>query len=196
MIRIEEIRKEHLDQIVEIFFMELNSSVLSLLGKKFIRKNFIHLIKDNLGFISISEKSEITGFIFMKKKDFSFFKCLTFESFLYFFTKILFSYKNLKAFLISFLKLYLYRYKIINGNQSTVELFHFAVKNAYKGNGIGSELIKKLEQQAKLEGFSKVFTSTHNLKLVKFYQRKKNAKILSIIDVGLYKSHNIIWDIV
>ena len=53
-----------------------------------------------------------------------------------------------------------------------------------------------LEQQAKLEGFSKVFTSTHNLKLVKFYLRKKNAKILSIIDVGLYKSHNIIWEIV
>ena len=73
MIRIEEIRKEHLDQIVEIFFMELNSSVLSLLGKRFIRKNFINLMKDNLGFISISEKSEITGFIFMKKKRFFFF---------------------------------------------------------------------------------------------------------------------------
>ena len=195
--RIERIRKEHLDQIVEIFFMELNISLLSLLGKKFIKKNFIHLIKNNLGFISISEKSEkIIGFIFMKKKDFSLFKCLTFESFFYFLTKILISYKNLKAFLISFLKLYLYRSDIINNDKSTIELYHFAVKNDYKSNGIGSELIKKLEQEAKLEGYKKVFTSTHNLKLVQFYITKKNAKILSIIDIGLYRSHNIIWNIV
>jgi len=197
MKKIIRIREEHLDQILEIFFEELNISILSLLGKKFIKKNLIYLIRDNVGFVSILENNgKVLGFIFMKKKNFSLLKCLTFESFFYFLTKILTSYVNLKAFLISFFQLYIGRSEIIKNDKATVELSHFAVKNDYKSNGIGSELIKRLEKEAKLVGHNKVFTSTHNLKLVQFYKIKKNAKILSIIDIGPYKSHNIVWDIV
>ena len=197
MKKIIRIREEHLDQILEIFFEELNISVLSLLGKKFIKKNFIYLIRDNLGFVSISENNgKILGFIFMKKKNFSLFKCLTFESSFCFLTKILASYVNFKAFIISFFQLYIRRSDIINNDKATVELSHFAVKNDHKSKGIGSELIKRFENEAKLVGYNKVFTSTHNLKLVQFYKTKKNARIISIIDIGLYKSHNIIWDIV
>lgn len=195
-VQIERIRNEHLDQIVEIFFEELNISILSLFGKNFIKKMFVFFIKDNLGFVSILEKNEkVIGFIFMKKKDFSLVKCLTFESFLNFITKILLSYANLKAFLISFFRLYLRRSEIVNHDKAVVELSHFALKNEYKSIGIGSALIDSLEQEAKINGFNKVFTSTHNLKLVQFYKLKKNARILSIIDVGIYKSHNVIWEI-
>ena len=101
----------------------------------------------------------------------------------------------LKAFFISFFRLYLSRDNLWNKDKSTVELSHFAVREGYKSKGVGSELIRRLEEQAKLEGYIKVFTSTHNLDLVQSYKIKKKAEILSVIDIEIYKSHNIIWTI-
>ena len=193
---VKEIQNEHLDEVVEIFFEELKISILSLFGKEFIKKMFILLLKENLGFVSLSDESnKVNGFIIMVKQDISLFKCITFRSILNFITKILTNYSILKAFLISFFKLYLLRNSLKDDTKSSVELSHFAVKDSFKGKGIGTNLIKRLEKQAKQESYSKVFTSTHNLRLVEFYKIKKNAKILHIVDVGTYKSHNIIWDI-
>lgn len=196
MKKIVRIQKNHLDQIIEIYLAELSISPLTLLGKKFIKKMFQLLLKKNLGFVSISEETQnVIGFIIMNKQKISLFGCITFESLIYFITKILIKKIYLKAFFISFFRLYLSRDNLWNKDKSTVELSHFAVRESYKSKGVGSELIRRLEEQAKLEGYIKVFTSTHNLDLVQYYKIKKKAEILSVIDIEIYKSHNIIWTI-
>tara|TARA_B100001057_G_C22488587_1_gene809305 strand:- start:151 stop:744 length:594 start_codon:yes stop_codon:yes gene_type:complete len=194
--KIVRIQKDHLDQIIEIFLTELSISPIALLGKKFIKKMFQLLLKENLGFVSISEETQnVIGFIIMNKKKISLFRCITFESLIYLITKILIKKIYLKAFFTSFFRLYLSRDNLWNKDKSTVELSHFAVREGYKNKGVGSELIRRLEEQAKLEGYTKVFTSTHNLDLVQSYKIKKKAEILSVIDIEIYKSHNIIWTI-
>lgn len=196
MKKIVRIQKDHLDQIIEIFLTELSISPIALLGKKFIKKMFQLLLKENLGFVSISEETQnVIGFIIMNKKRISLFRCITFESLIYLITKILIKKIYLKAFFTSFFRLYLSRDNLWNKDKSTVELSHFAVREGYKNKGVGSELIRRLEEQAKLEGYTKVFTSTHNLDLVQSYKIKKKAEILSVIDIEIYKSHNIIWTI-
>ena len=196
MKKIVKIQKDHLDQIIEIFLTELSISPIALLGKKFIKKMFQLLLKENLGFVSISEETQnVIGFIIMNKKKISLFRCITFESLIYLITKILIKKIYLKAFFTSFFRLYLSRDNLWNKDKSTVELSHFAVREGYKNKGVGSELIRRLEEQAKLEGYTKVFTSTHNLDLVQSYKIKKKAEILSVIDIEIYKSHNIIWTI-
>jgi len=194
--KIVRIQKDHLDQIIEIFLAELSITPIALLGKKFLKKMFQLLLKKNLGFVSISEETQnVIGFIIMNKKKISLFRCITFESIIYLITKILIKKIYLKAFFISFFRLYLSRDNLWNKDKSTVELSHFAVREGYKSKGVGSELIRRLEEQAKLEGYNKVFTSTHNLDLAQFYKIKKKAEILSVIDIEIYKSHNIIWTI-
>ena len=194
--KIDKIQDQHVEQIVDIFDEELNVSILNLFGKEFIEKMFKSLLVSNLGFVSISDETfKVTGFIIMIKKDISLFRCITFKSLINFFTKILTNYSNLKAFLISFFKLYLLRNNIKNNDDTAVELSHFAVKDAYKGRGVGSQLVKKLEEQAKTDGYLRVFTSSHNQRLVDYYLLKKKARILRIVDIGIYKSHNIMWDI-
>ena len=196
MKKIVRIQKDHLDQIIEIFLTELSISPIALLGKKFIKKMFQLLLKENLGFVTILEETQnVIGFIIMNKKKISLFRCITFESLIYLITKILIKKIYLKAFFTSFFRLYLSRDNLWNKDKSTVELSHFAVREGYKNKGVGSELIRRLEEQAKLEGYTKVFTSTHNLDLVQSYKIKKKAKILSVIDIEIYKSHNIIWTI-
>ena len=196
MKKIVRIQKDHLDQIIEIFLAELSITPIALLGKKFLKKMFQLLLKKNLGFVSISEETQnVIGFIIMNKKKISLFRCITFESIIYLITKILIKKVYLKAFFISFFRLYLSRDNLWNKDKSTVELSHFAVREGYKSKGVGSELIRRLEEQAKLEGYIKVFTSTHNLDLVQSYKIKKKAEILSVIDIEIYKSHNIIWTI-
>ena len=196
MKKIVRIQKDHLDQIIEIFLAELSITPIALLGKKFLKKMFQLLLKKNLGFVSISEETQnVIGFIIMNKKKISLFRCITFESIIYLITKILIKKIYLKAFFISFFRLYLSRDNLWNKDKSTVELSHFAVREGYKSKGVGSELIRRLEEQAKLEGYIKVFTSTHNLDLVQSYKIKKKAEILSVIDIEIYKSHNIIWTI-
>ena len=194
MKKIVRIQKDHLEEIIEIYLAELSISPIALLGKKFIKKIFKFLLKKNLGFVSISEETQnIIGFVIMKKKETTLFRCITFESLINFITKILIKKVYLKAFFISFFRLYLNRDNLWNNDKSTVELSHFAVREGYKSKGVGSELIRRLEEQAKLEGYNKVFTSTHNLDLAQFYKIKKKAEILSVIDIEIYKSHNIIW---
>ena len=194
MKKIVRIQKDHLEEIIEIYLAELSISPIALLGKKFIKKMFQLLLKKNLGFVSISEETQnIIGFVIMKKKETTLFRCITFESLINFITKILIKKVYLKAFFISFFRLYLNRDNLWNNDKSTVELSHFAVREGYKSKGVGSELIRRLEEQAKLEGYNKVFTSTHNLDLAQFYKIKKKAEILSVIDIEIYKSHNIIW---
>ena len=87
------------------------------------------------------------------------------------------------------------RNNIKNNDDTAVELSHFAVKDVYKGRGVGSQLVKKLEEQAKIDGYLRVFTSSHNQRLVDYYLKKKKARILRIVDIGIYKSQNIMWDI-
>ena len=196
MYKIKNASSEHAKDIANIFLEELSISTLSLFGRKFIENMFKILIKENLGFVSISEKSlKVIGFVIMTKKDISLFRCLTLDTIFVFLGKILFNYKYLKAFTISFFKLYLQRSGLKNHDISAVELSHIAVKQDYKSQGIGKELIKSFEDQAKRNGFQKVFTSTHNKRFAEYYKNNKNAEILSIIDLGIYKSYNIIWKI-
>ena len=154
------------------------------------------LVKENSGFVSISEQSsKVVGFVIMTKKDISLFRCLTFKSFFFLIKKILLNFRYFKAFTISFFKLYLQRSSLKNYDMSAVELSHIAVKKDFKSQKIGTNLIKRFEDQAKKDGYKKIFTSSHNEKLVEHYKKIKDAEVLSIIDLGTYKSYNVIWNI-
>lgn len=196
MYKIKSVSNEHIKEITDIFFEELNISTLSLFGQEFIENMFEILVKENSGFVSISEQSsKVVGFVIMTKKDISLFRCLTFKSFFFLIKKILLNFRYFKAFTISFFKLYLQRGSLKNHDMSAVELSHIAVKKDFKSQKIGTNLIKSFEDQAKKDGYKKIFTSSHNEKLVEHYKKIKNAQVLSIIDLGTYKSYNVIWNI-
>lgn len=125
---IQPLKFKHIDQVSNIFMLELKVSILSLFGKGFIKKMFNLLMKENSGFIYRSNKNEeIEGFIFATKKDISLFRCITFSSLIFFTMNVLTNYTNLKFFLISFFKIYLKRSKFKQGKK-IIELSHFAVK--------------------------------------------------------------------
>jgi hypothetical protein len=194
--KIEKIENRHIDEIVEIYIKELNMTLLSMLGRNFIKKMFEISLKDNLGFVSLSDENlKVNGFVFMTKKDVSLFRCINLHTLFCFIKNILFDFKNLKAFIISFFKLYLQRNSLKNNFNRVVELSHIAVTELNKSKGIGSQLIKNFEKHAILEGYNTVFSSTHNQKFAEYYVKKKNARLLSIIDIGIYKSHTIIWNL-
>ena len=193
---IERADKKYLDQIVEIFYKELYISPITFLGKQFIKDMFISILKDEYGYVCLSKNEhKVLGFIFIIKKNLPLFRCISLRSIFLFITVILTDYVKLKAFLISFLRLFLLRANLKNDNISTIELSHFAITQEHKKKGIGKELIKAIEKYAKINKYSTIFTSTHNLKLVEFYKKSKNAKLLSKIDIGIYESYNIIWSI-
>ena len=193
---IERAEEKHLDQIVEIFFNELNISPISSLGKNFIKDMFFLSLKNEYGFVCLSKnKFKVIGFIFITKKNLHLFRCISLRSIFLFIRVTLTNYAILKAFLISFFRLFLLRDNLKNNDISAIELSHFAVMKDYKGKGIGNELIKAIEKHAKINEYSKIFTSTHNLRLAEFYKKSRNAKILYTIDIGIYKSYNIVWNI-
>ena len=76
-----------------------------------------------------------------------------------------------------------------------IELSQFAVKEGFKGMGLGSKLVESLEIPAKNEGFSLVFTRTHNIRLVKHYKKSREAKLLLKVPLGTYESHLLEWSI-
>ena len=87
--KIDKIQEQHIKQIVDIFDEELNVSILNLFGKEFVEKMFKSLLKNNLGFVSISDEThKVTGFIIMIKKDISLFRCVTFKSLINFSCRI------------------------------------------------------------------------------------------------------------
>ena len=61
--------------------------------------------------------------------------------------------------------------------------------------GLGSKLVESLEIQEKNEGFSLVFTRTHNIRLVKHYKKSREAKLLLKVPLGTYESHLLEWSI-
>ena len=94
-----------------------------------------------------------------------------------------------------FLVSYLGRHKLLEGNGVCTELAHFAVSSASRGNGVGSSLIEALEEKAKHEGYTSIYTSTHNRRLRDYYTRTRNATIISSYNVGIYTTYNIRWNL-
>ena len=147
--------------------------------------------------MKVSDDGEtVVGFVFATKKDTSLLKCLSLNSMIIFLKNILFDFAKAKAFFIAFRKLYLSSNEFsfdLEGRR--IELSQFAVKEGFKGIGLGSKLVESLEIQAKNEGFSLVFTRTNNIRLVKHYKKSRAAKLLLKVPLGTYESHLLEWSI-
>ena len=188
---------QHIPQVVEIHQLELEVGVLNYFGNQFLKRMYSSLLKDNWGYVIISDDGEtVVGFVFATKKDTSLLKCLSLNSVIIFLKNILFDFAKAKAFFIAFRKLYLSSNEFsfdLEGRR--IELSQFAVKEGFKGMGLGFKLVESLEIQAKNEGFSIVFTWTHNIGLVKHYKKSREAKLLLKVPLGTYESHLLEWSI-
>ena len=83
----------------------------------------------------------------------------------------------------------------ISPTKAIVELSHFAIKEEWKGKGIGGILIKKFEEATKARGFSSIYTRTHNERLSSHYIKKRRAKVLKRIPMDSYNSLILKWGI-
>jgi len=185
---------QHIPQVVEIHQLELEVGVLSYFGNQFLKRMYSSLLKDNRRYVVISDDGEtVVGFVFATKKDISLLKCLSLNSVIILLKNILFDFAKANTFFIAFRKLYLSSNEYLEGRR--IELSQFAVKEGFKGMGLGSKLVESLEIQAKKEGFSIVFTWTHNIGLVRHYKKSREAKLLLKFSLGTYDSHLLEWSI-
>ena len=188
---------QHIPQVVEIHQLELEVGVLNYFGNQFLKRMYSSLLKDNWGYVVISDDGEtVVGFVFATKKNISLLKCLSLNSVIILLKNILFDFAKANTFFINFRKLYLGSNEFaFNLEGRRIELSQFAVKEGFKGMGLGSKLVESLEIQAKNEGFSLVFTRTNNIRLVKHYKKSRAAKLLLKVPLGTYESHLLEWSI-
>ena len=189
------VSNNHIKSIVNIHKRELRDGILNLFGKDFLFRMYVELIKDNWGLVCISEKN-VVGFIISTEKKISLEKLLSIKSIFVFLFNTIFSLRNLKKFIVAINVLYIKKnndfHKIKN---NFVELSHFAVKRDLQGKGIGSKLIKNFELKARNKGYLRIYTRTHNPRLVEYYKREKNAEIFSSRNLKGYTTYYLIWDI-
>ena len=138
--------------------------------------------------------NKVLGFIVATQKEQSLLHCLSVNSLFSFFMSVIKDIKKLKEFVIAVHKLYLTK-KISRPTKNRLELSHFSVKKGFKGKKLGSHLIMKLEQKAKTMKYDTIFSKTHNVSLMSFYQRSRQARLLNTTPLGNYDLMLVEWNI-
>ena len=189
---IKPMQQEHLKDVSKLYSIDLWESILSYFGNDFLEKMLQSTLTVNWGFVAedVNEK-KILGFVVAKKSQVSLVRCLSVKSVTTVLRNCIRNPLLIFAIIKSFLVSYLGRHKFLEGDGVCIELAHFAVSSASRGNGVGSSLIEALEEKAKHEGY----TSTHNRRLRDYYTRTRNATIISSYNVGIYTTHNIRWNL-
>jgi len=121
-------------------------------------------------------------------------KSLTFSSVIFFLLELIRRPTKFYSFLVAFKEFFLLRGKAKTKPINTIiELSHFALREQYKGGGIGGTLIGMLEERAREKGFVCVFTRTHNKRLSEHYMSIKNATVVERISLGGHDSTILEW---
>jgi ribosomal protein S18 acetylase RimI-like enzyme len=75
-----------------------------------------------------------------------------------------------------------------------IEISNFAVKKSYRSLGVGSKLLDTSVKYATKKKLS-LYTFTHNKRLVGFYLKKMNGKIIKTANLFVYMSYLVRIDI-
>lgn len=194
-IQIVALSQKHIQQISRIHLSELEVGVLSLFGLHFLEKMYRALLERNWGFVAVNN-DEAVGFIFAIQTDISLLRCLSIRSIILFFFNSITNPRKFLSFVSAFRKMYLTdQFQDAMPGDLAIELSQFAVKDHWKGQGIGRKLIEALEDKGRACGARYVFTRTHNPALARFYTEKKNGKVLKRISLSMYDALLIRWSI-
>jgi hypothetical protein len=190
------IEESHVGLICKIHQIELKVGILNLFGPKFLENMYISLLrKGNWGFLA-KVNDDVIGFIFATKYQLSLINCLCSHSLFCLLINLLRNPLKLISFIMAIRHSYFGKQneKIIS-TENMIELSHFAVREEWKGFGVGKILVEKLENKASQGGFNFVFTRTHNERLSKYYINKKNAFLITTHLLGSYETSVLKWKI-
>ena len=196
-IKIKKLEKYHIEQVVDIYFSELDVSVLTYFGKEFIRNMCNILLQLNWGFVAVysdgGQQEKVVGFIFLDKIEVSLYRCLSLYSLLHLIKRFFLYPKSIVIFLVAFFRLFLIRNRIISRLDNYVEISHFAILKEYQGQGVGTKLIAEAEQLAVDNNYRSIVTSSHNERLIQYYKRTRNAVIIYEKNIVDYTSRGVQW---
>jgi GNAT superfamily N-acetyltransferase len=193
---IKPMQQKHVKDVAKLYSIDLWEAILSYFGDDFLRKMLQSTLTHNWGFVAEDEnENKILGFIVSFKSEISLLRCLSGKSVITVLLNCICNPLLVFAIIKSFLVSYVGRHKFLEGDGVCIELAHFAVSSGSQGNGVGASLIEALEGRAKLEGYTSVYTSTHNKRLRNYYTRTRNATVISSYNVGIYTTHNIRWNL-
>ncbi len=183
-IKISALSREHVPEVSKIHQTELEVGVLNLFGQAFLETMYRELLDKNWGFVA-HENQELVGFICATEVEISLLRCLSLRSIFVFLLNSIKNPRKLRSFIAIFQKLYLNRYDVsVKSNHTAIELSQFAVKEHWKGRGIGRKLIEALEEKGRMRGATTVFTRTHNPALAEFYYGTRNATVVEHVSLG------------
>lgn len=179
--------KINLKQLHEVHIKNLPNDIFPKFGLEFMSKYFEHLIEYNKGKILIARiNKKIVGFIVLKFKKNNISKFLNIKSILKFLIFFIWEYKVIARLV----------YQLIDAVKSpkySYEIEFFVVSEKYRSKGIGKKLIKKCEKIGLKNKFQKIWTKTHNQKLVNYYINKKDAKIFKNYKILDYNYYCVYW---
>ena len=182
---------EHIYEVAKIHFHSLNMGILSNFGEKFLFKMYQRHISDknNFGYVA-KENDSVVGFVTGLTNDFSLIDCLDINSLKIFTQKCITN----PILLLSLIKAYA-TLRIRSNITNSVELSHFAVKESFRGQSIGINLISHLQMKSYEHGYTKIWTTTHNPRLVKFYIETLKATVIKTNKINKINYTILEWGI-
>jgi ribosomal protein S18 acetylase RimI-like enzyme len=171
--------------LVEIHNETLQSGIYAQLGVNFLQRYYrASILNNNIIFIAQS-KSKILGIIELNLHKHS--------------SKIFNMHDFLRLVLIvlkdpRYLYLIFFRLFTKNEFKKMIEISNFAVKKSYRSLGVGSKLLDTSVKYATKKKLS-LYTFTHNKRLVGFYLKKMNGKIIKTANLFVYMSYLVRIDI-
>lgn len=73
------------------------------------------------------------------------------------------------------------------------EIQFFAVRDEFRGRGVGRALLQEAQKKAILSGVKVMLTKTNNLDLVRFYQQNQNAEVRNVLKVSGTTYYYVGW---
>lgn len=174
-LKIKRIKKQDVNYLAELHYANIKYSLLTVLGLESLKNNYYELISNsnNFGYFAIVEK-EIVGAIVVSiekhkvKVDLnSIYKNIKFKNVLYFFFNILLN------------RIYKLFFLFKDTNKNLAEIYLIAVNENYRGQKIGTELIKASIKKLKELKIKQLITSSNNVDLIKYYLKNYECKIMN-----------------
>ena len=187
----QKIEKKHLIDVARIHYEELNTGILSLLGKSFLYKYYKQMTKSNGWGYVVTRRDKVAGYIYSESKDLNKIALIALPDIMILIKNLFLKPKMIINILFSMMVSKFYGTTITTDRVSIIS--QFAVSKVFQSQGYGKELIHCFEEEAIRRGCNYVSTSTHNFGLRNFYISTRNIKKEVVIPNIGYKNYIISW---
>ena len=187
----QKIEKKHLIDVARIHYEELNTGILSLLGKSFLYKYYNQMTKSNGWGYVVTRRDKVAGYIYSESKDLNKIALIALPDIMILIKNLFLKPKMIINILLSMMFSKFYGATITTDRVSIIS--QFAVSKVFQSQGYGKELIHRFEEEAIRRGCNYVSTSTHNFDLRNFYISTKDIKKEVVVPNIGYKNYIISW---